>query len=138
MRQFTPATEVDFVVIGSGAGRRRHGQGTGDGRFSVVVMEQGGWGAYGHEQDYNKDELFNRFTEPRRPLMTDPAKQRNTFRRNAKEKAGPGSHSYGCVVGGGTVTYGASSWRHLPYEFNEATTASAPCRHRHRRLADQL
>jgi len=23
-------------------------------------------------------------------------------------------------VGGGTVTYGASSWRHLPYEFNEA------------------
>jgi choline dehydrogenase-like flavoprotein len=34
----------------------------------------------------------------------------------------PGSHSYGCVVGGGTVTYGGSSWRHLPWEFNEATT----------------
>jgi choline dehydrogenase-like flavoprotein len=24
-------------------------------------------------------------------------------------------------VGGGTVTYGSSSWRHLPYEFNEAS-----------------
>ena len=26
------------------------------------------------------------------------------------------------VVGGGTVTYGGSSWRHLPYEFNELTS----------------
>ena len=25
-------------------------------------------------------------------------------------------------MGGGTVTYGGSSWRHLPWEFNEATT----------------
>jgi choline dehydrogenase-like flavoprotein len=25
------------------------------------------------------------------------------------------------VVGGGTVTYGGSSWRHLPWEFNEAS-----------------
>ena len=53
--------------------------------------------------------------------MSDPSRQRNTFRRNDKEKAVPGTHSYGCVVGGGTVTYGGSSWRHLPYEFNELT-----------------
>ena len=53
--------------------------------------------------------------------MSDPTRQRNTFRRNDKEKAAPGTHSYGCVVGGGTVTYGGSSWRHLPYEFNELT-----------------
>ena len=33
-----------------------------------------------------------------------------------------GSHRYGMVVGGGTVTYGGSSWRHLPWEFNEAST----------------
>ena len=25
------------------------------------------------------------------------------------------------MVGGGTVTYGGSSWRHLPYEFREAS-----------------
>jgi hypothetical protein len=54
-------------------------------------------------------------------LMSDPTRQRNTFRKNDKEKATPGTHSYGCVVGGGTVTYGGSSWRHLPYEFNELT-----------------
>ena len=53
--------------------------------------------------------------------MSDPSRQRNTFRRNDKEKAAPGSHSYGSVVGGGTVVYGGSSWRHLPYEFKEAS-----------------
>jgi choline dehydrogenase-like flavoprotein len=89
--------------------------------FSVVVLEQGPWGDYGHEQDFNKDELNNRYPDPTDALMSDPNKQRNTFRRNASEKATPGHHTYGCVVGGGTVTYGGSSWRHLPWEFNEAS-----------------
>src|SRR5213075_3361989 len=42
-----------------------------------------------------------------------------------KEQAGPGTHAYGCVVGGGTVTYGGSSWRHLPWEFNEKSHVGA-------------
>jgi choline dehydrogenase-like flavoprotein len=122
MRRFTPSTEVDFVVIGSGAGGAVMAKELAVAGFSVVVLEQGGWGAYGHEQDYIKDELLHLYSrDPVNRLMSDPARQRNTFRRNDKEKAGPGTHSYGCVVGGGTVTYGASSWRHLPYEFNEAT-----------------
>ena len=122
MRQFTPATEVDFVVIGSGAGGGVMAKQLSQAGFSVVVLEMGGWGAYGHEQDYNKDELLNRFMpNVADRMLSDPVRQRNTFRRNAQEKAGPGSHSYGCVVGGGTVTYGASSWRHLPYEFDEVT-----------------
>src|SRR5437763_5819237 len=53
--------------------------------------------------------------------MSNPARQRNTFLRINKEKAVRGTHSYGCVVGGGTVTYGGSSWRHLPWEFREAS-----------------
>ena len=53
--------------------------------------------------------------------MSDLVRQPNTFRRTEAEKATRGSHSYGCVVGGGTVTYGGSSWRHLPWEFNEAS-----------------
>ena len=61
MRQFTPATEVDFVVIGSGAAGGVMAKQLLQAGFSVVVLEQGGWGAYGHEQDYNKDELLNRF-----------------------------------------------------------------------------
>ena len=126
MTQFTPATEVDFVVIGSGAAGGIMAKQLSVAGFSVVVLEQGGWGKYGHEQDYTKDEWLNRNPGPEDRLMSDPAgRQPNTFRRNDREKAVSGTHSYGCVVGGGTVTYGGSSWRHLPWEFNEASTVGA-------------
>src|SRR5258708_29925026 len=121
MKKYNPCEEVDFVVIGSGAAGGVMAKQLAVAGFSVVVMEQGSWGAYGHEQDFNKDELINRFPAEEDKLLSDPKTQRNTFRRNASEKATPGNHNYGCVVGGGTVTYGASSWRHLPYEFNEAS-----------------
>ena len=122
MRQFRPQDEVDFVVIGSGAGGGIMAKQLSMAGFSVVVLEQGGWGKYGHAQDYIKDELLNRNLSPEVRLLSDPTRQRNTFRRNDREEADPGRHSYGCVVGGATVTYGGSSWRHLPWEFNEAST----------------
>jgi choline dehydrogenase-like flavoprotein len=118
--QFTPATEVDFVVVGSGAAGGIMAKQLSVAGFSVVVLEQGGWGMYGHEQDYNKDEWLESNNAQGR-LTSDTSIQRNTFRRTEQDKAGRGSHSYGCVVGGGTVTYGGSSWRHLPWEFNEAS-----------------
>jgi choline dehydrogenase-like flavoprotein len=120
MRQFTPSTEVDFVIIGSGAGGGIMAKQLSTAGFTVVVLEQGGWGKYGKEREYTKDEWLND-NDPDAQLMSDPVKQPNTFRRNDKEEATPGSHSYGCVVGGGTVSYGGSSWRHLPWEFNEVT-----------------
>src|ERR1700685_1280572 len=115
MIKYSPSTEVDFLVIGSGAGGAVMAKELAVAGFSVVVLEQGGWGAYGHEQDYIKDELLHLYSEdPVNRLLSDPARQRNTFRRNDAENAVPGTHSYGGVVGGGTVTYGASSRRHLP------------------------
>ena len=122
MKTYKPETEVDFVVIGSGAAGGIMAKQLATAGFSVVVLEQGGWGKYGRDWEYTKDELVNSNPAPADRLMSDPTRQRNTFRRNDKEKAGPGSHAYGCVVGGGTVTYGGSSWRHLPWEFNEAST----------------
>ena len=122
MKQFTPSTEVDFVIIGSGAAGGIMAKQLSTAGLKVVVLEQGGWGKYGHEQDYTKDEWLNDNPKPEDRLMSDPSRQRNTFRKSDKEKAGPGTHTYGCVVGGGTVTYGGSSWRHLPWEFNEAST----------------
>jgi choline dehydrogenase-like flavoprotein len=122
MRHYAPEEEVDFVVIGSGAAGGIMAKQLSVAGFSVVVLEQGGWGKYGHEQDYTKDELINGHPSPEDRLMSDPTRQRNTFRRTDQEQAAPGRHGYGCVVGGGTVTYGGSSWRHLPWEFNEAST----------------
>ncbi len=122
MRQYTPNTEVDFVVIGSGAAGGIMAKQLSQAGFSVVVLEQGGWGKYGRDSEYNKDEWLNRNQPLEDRLMSDPTRQRNTFRRNDKEKATAGTHSYGMVIGGGTVTYGGSSWRHLPYEFNELTS----------------
>ena len=122
MKQYRPQDEVDFVVIGSGAAGGIMAKQLATAGFSVVVLEQGGWGKYGHEHEYTKDELVNSNLTPEDRLLSDPSRQRNTFRRNDGEEAVRGNHSYGCVVGGGTVTYGGSSWRHLPWEFNEAST----------------
>src|SRR6516165_10595400 len=121
MKQYTPSTEVDFVVIGSGAAGGIMAKQLSTAGFSVVVLEQGGWGKFQRDWEYTKDELVNGNPAPADRLMSDPSRQRNTFRRTDKEKATSGTHSYGCVVGGGTVTYGGSSWRHLPWEFNEVS-----------------
>lgn len=121
MKQYKTSSEVDFVVIGSGAAGGIMAKQLSTAGFSVVVLEQGGWGKYGKEQDYNKDEWLQRNLSDDDRLMSDPKKQPNTFRPNDKVKAVAGNHSYGCVVGGGTVTYGGSSWRHMPYEFREAS-----------------
>ena len=74
MKKFDPATEVDFVIIGSGAAGGVMAKQLAQAGFSVVVMEQGAWGAYGHEQDYNKDELINRFPSEEDVLISDPKK----------------------------------------------------------------
>jgi choline dehydrogenase-like flavoprotein len=121
MKKYPTSAEVDFVVIGSGAGGGIMAKQLSAAGFSVVVLEQGGWGKYGREHEYNKDEWIQMNLPDDDRLMSDPSKQRNTFRPNDKVKAVPGNHNYGCVVGGGTVTYGGSSWRHLPYEFHEAS-----------------
>jgi choline dehydrogenase-like flavoprotein len=121
MKHYSTSTEVDYIVIGSGAAGGIMAKQLSVAGFSVVVLEQGSWGKYGREHEYNKDEWLGRNANDDDRLMSDPAQQRNTFRPNDKTKAVPGSHSYGCVVGGGTVTYGGSSWRHLPYEFRETS-----------------
>ena len=53
MKQYRPSSEVDFVVIGSGAGGGIMAKQLSLAGFSVVVLEQGGWGKYGREHEYN-------------------------------------------------------------------------------------
>jgi choline dehydrogenase-like flavoprotein len=123
MVRYNPSTEVDFVVIGSGPAGAVMAKELSVAGFSVIVLEQGGPGAYGHEEDYTKDELLATLYPPTFAdrFISDPKLQVNTFRRTDKEKATIAKMTMPCVLGGGSVTYGGSSWRHLPYEFNEAT-----------------
>jgi choline dehydrogenase-like flavoprotein len=121
MKTYPTSTEVDYVIIGSGAAGGIMAKQLSVAGFSVVVLEQGNWGKYGREHESNKDEWLARNESDDDRLMSDPKLQVNTFRPNDKVKAVPGNHSYGRVVGGGTVTYGGSMWRHLPYEFREVS-----------------
>src|SRR5260370_13443049 len=82
MKQYPTSTEVDFVVIGSGAAGGIMAKQLSVAGFSVVVLEQGGWGKYGREQEYNKDEWLNRNVSAEDRLMSGPSPQRNTVRRN--------------------------------------------------------
>ena len=125
MKSYNPSEEVDFLIIGSGAGGGVMAKKLAQAGFSCVVLEQGGWGDYGHEETANKDELNNRYPSEQQQLLSDPKKQVSTFRRSESEKAAPFNNSYGCVVGGGTVTYGASNWRHMPWEFDELSRFGA-------------
>ena len=45
MKTYNPSEEVDFVVIGSGAAGGVMAKQLAIAGFSVVVMEQGNWGA---------------------------------------------------------------------------------------------
>ena len=38
---------------------------------AVVVLEQGAWASYGHEEAANKDELLNRFPADDQMLLSD-------------------------------------------------------------------
>src|SRR5277367_5714075 len=101
MKRYSNSTEVDFVVIGAGAAGGIMAKQLSVAGFSVVVLEQGGWGKYGREHEYSKDEWLNRNPTDDERLMSDPARQRNTFRPNDTVKAASGNHTYGCVIGGG-------------------------------------
>ena len=71
MRRYTPQEQVDFVIVGSGAAGGIMAKQLSMAGFSVVVLEQGSWGKYGREHEYNKDELLNlsliHISEPTRP-----------------------------------------------------------------------
>ena len=82
MKHYSPSTEVDFIVIGSGAAGGIMAKQLSVAGFSVVVLEQGNWGKYGREHEYNKDEWLNRNLSDEDRLMSDPKLQPNTFRPN--------------------------------------------------------
>ena len=112
MAKFNSNTQVDFLVIGSGVAGGIMAKELSGAGFQVVVLEEGD---YIHEKDFRYDQLKNTAFSS---LTNDhfPA----TFRQTENDKAVPvRSFAYGRCVGGGTVHYTGSSWRHHESDFKE-------------------
>ncbi len=90
MAQFTPSTEVDFVVIGSGAAGGIMAKQLVVGRLLGRRPRAGRLGQVRPEHELHQGRVAERQPRPDDQLMSDPVRQPNTFRRNDKEKATSG------------------------------------------------
>src|ERR1700722_8603472 len=114
MKMFSPATQVDFVIIGAGAAGGVMAKELSASGFEVVVLEQG---PRLENKDFKHDELQIRDTPA---LVNDHSLQPNTFRKTEAEKAQLAETiSYGRCVGGGTVHYTGTQWRFHEIDFVE-------------------
>jgi choline dehydrogenase-like flavoprotein len=114
--RYRPADEVDFVVVGSGAGGGIIAKELSVAGFRVVVLEQGPWRT---EKDFVHDELkiFRQNF-----LTNNPKDSPNTFRRSERETATlKASLRYGRMVGGATNHFSANFWRFREIDFKEAS-----------------
>ncbi len=111
---YKTSDEVDFVIIGSGAAGGVLAKELSTNGFRVVVLEQG---PYLRENDFSHDELkiFNQHL-----LTNNTAKQPNTFRATAQDKAKKQQAvMYGNCVGGSSVHFTANFWRLHEVDFKE-------------------
>src|SRR6266700_1300197 len=113
MAKYSPSTQVDFVVVGSGISGGIMARELSAAGFHVVILEQGD---YLHEKDFRYDQLQRTSHSSRVADVANPV----TFRQSDTEKAvRSGAFSTGRCVGGGTVHYSGSSWRHHESDFRE-------------------
>src|SRR5437588_6594563 len=108
------ARDFDVLIVGSGAGGGIAAYVLAEAGARVCVLEKGPWQ---HESNYGDDEL--RFGD-RRFIDQDPRIEPRTFRNRPED----GEHLYvgkilgiSRCVGGGTVHYGAVSFRFRPEDF---------------------
>ena len=116
---FDTRSEVDFVIIGSGASGGVIARELSTAGFDVVVLEQG---PYRRAGDFGHDELAVQFLGEmtQHPSWSDP----QTFRRSSSEQAtvqseGPPTALYARGVGGSSVHFTANYWRMRPVDFKE-------------------
>jgi choline dehydrogenase-like flavoprotein len=112
--KFDNNSDVDFVVIGSGAAGGVVMKELSSAGFRVVALEQG---PYLKERDFKHDEFNINF---QRGITNDHKMQPNTFRKTEKEKARlKPSVGYGRLVGGSSVHFTANYWRFHEIDFIE-------------------
>jgi choline dehydrogenase-like flavoprotein len=115
---FDTRSEVDFVIIGSGAAGGVLAKELSVANFDVVVLEQG---TYRQSSDFGHDELAVLFQAEmmNHPNWNDP----QSFRRNDSETAKADAMFppafYARTVGGSSVHFTGNYWRFHPIDFNE-------------------
>src|SRR3989304_1458204 len=115
--RFQTRTEVDFVVIGSGAAAGVLAKELSTAGFSVVVLEQG---PYLRPSQFRHDELGGFFNFDLLPKPSDfPTTFRKTEKDEATVQAFPPSVLYAKLVGGSSVHFTANYWRFRPIDFVE-------------------
>jgi choline dehydrogenase-like flavoprotein len=121
MTKYTPDTEVDFVIVGSGSAGGIMARELSRAGFSVVVLEQCPWLK---TADMKHDELW---IGQEFGLTNNPRQQPATFRATDKDEAKVRPWiQYGRVVGGGSTHFSANFWRFPEIEFHQASTLGVP------------
>jgi choline dehydrogenase-like flavoprotein len=119
MRNFQTRSDVDFVVVGSGAAGGIMAKELSTAGFSVVVLEQG---PYLRPQDFRHDELGYFVNGDLYGSLTDFPQ---TFRKTEREEARQPSLGelppawYARIVGGSSVHFTANFWRFHEIDFVE-------------------
>ncbi|MBI3081917.1 MAG: GMC family oxidoreductase, partial [Gemmatimonadetes bacterium] len=115
--RFQTRSEVDFVVVGSGAAGGVLAKELSSAGFSVVVLEQG---PYLRPGDFRHDEVGGFFNFD---LLPKPNEFPSTFRKTEQDEATvqafPPSVLYAKLVGGSSVHFTANYWRFRPTDFVE-------------------
>jgi choline dehydrogenase-like flavoprotein len=112
--RFDATTEIDFVLIGTGASGGIIAKELSAAGFRVLALEQG---PYLKEQNFEHDEL--KYVR-QWAVSNNYKRQPNTFRSSEKEKAKTQpAIIYGRMVGGGSVIYSANYWRFHEIDFVE-------------------
>src|SRR5690606_29856856 len=116
--RYSTQSEVDFVIVGSGAAGGVLARELAEAGFSVVVLEQG---RYHQQSEFRHDELASWFTGE---LLGSPQDHPQTFRRTEQQEArvrrdGLPPLLFARCVGGSTVLFTGNYWRFHEVDFNE-------------------
>ena len=124
MRRYSTRSEVDFVVVGSGAAGGVMAKELSEAGFDVVVLEQG---PYLSKEDFTHDELSVIYNQKHLGGAAGDFPQ--TLRRSEDEEAEirdlPPPLLYARMVGGSSVHFTANYWRFREVDFRERSVLGA-------------
>jgi len=116
--KFDSRTDVDFVIVGSGAAGGVLAKELSVAGFDVVVLEQG---PYRKAADFSHDEMAVFFDGElsNHPSWHDPQTFREDETEIAKLSKNVPPALYARTVGGSSVHFSANFWRFRPVDFSE-------------------